>query len=144
MMPFENWKPLTTGGKYKALPWWQGYNKLKHSRIKNIEQATLANAINSLCGLHQVIAKLPELAAATVRHGWFPTHGICQDGIFYTTDIEKLLMNYPKECEGYLVESKLFIVPAGTTVFPDDINSLNPYRYYRSPRLGSFLGRGWW
>jgi hypothetical protein len=146
VIPFKEWEPLTTGGVYKALPWWSAYNRLKHSRIENIKHATLENAVNSLCGLHQVIAKLPELAPATVRHGWFPLHGIDQSGSWYlytTEEVGKLLTNYSQECESYLIESKLFIVPAGKTIFPGNTpTDLNPDIYYRSPKLSSFLGRG--
>jgi hypothetical protein len=146
VIPFKEWEPPTTGREYKDLPWWSAYNKLKHSRIENIKLATLENAVNALCGLHQVIAKLPELAPATMRHGWFPLHGIDRSGSLYvhtTEEVGKLLTNYPQEHESFLVESKLFIVPAGKTIFHGNTpTDLDPDIYPRSPKLSSFLGRG--
>jgi hypothetical protein len=143
MIPFEKWAPLTTGGEYEALPWWQVYNHLKHSRIEHIKKATLANAVNSLCGLHQVIVKLPELVRATARHGWFPTQGVHATR-FYLTDIGADLKNISQGQghQTFLVESKLFIVPLGPKPFPEDIADLDPTYYYCSPRLSSFLCRG--
>jgi hypothetical protein len=142
--PFKGWEPLTTGGGYIPLPWWSAYNDLKHSRIENIKHATLENAVNSLCGLHQVIAKLPELAPATVQSGWFPIHGVSRSGVLYTKDVGELLTNYSQECESFLIESKLFIVPAGKTIFPGNTpTDLDPNMYYRSQKLSRFLGRGW-
>ena len=31
--------------------WWKSYNKLKHSRLENIREASQKNVMNSLCGL---------------------------------------------------------------------------------------------
>lgn len=47
--PFKKW--------YSNSPeWYQSYNKVKHDRFKNIEKATLANAINAIMAFAIVLA----------------------------------------------------------------------------------------
>jgi hypothetical protein len=36
---------------HKSPDWWKSYNNVKHSRLKNFEEANLENIINALCGL---------------------------------------------------------------------------------------------
>jgi hypothetical protein len=128
LIPFEKWEPLTTGGTYAALPWWRAYTKLKHSRIKNINQATLDNAVNALCALHQVIAKLTaELGRATLRHGWFDGVGMDQDML-----IEMFDGKYPFGNITILATTKLFTTPVGGRSFPANITDLSPNYYYGS------------
>jgi hypothetical protein len=135
--PFQERLHLLSGGDYMTLPWWSAYTRLKHNRIKNIEQATLANAVNALCGLHQVIAKLSsELGRATLRHGWFQTGGMNPESLLKMFDC-----TYIWGKETFLVETKLFAVPVGPRDFPDNIADLLPGFYACSGRLPHFLGR---
>lgn len=46
LQPFMGWKPE------ESIDWWTGYNKIKHNRIINIEQANLRNVLNSLSALY--------------------------------------------------------------------------------------------
>jgi len=148
LIPFEKWESLTMGGEYEPLPWWRAYNKLKHSRIKNMKEATLANAVNSLCGLHQVIARLPKLIRATLRHGWLQLGDYDPQclierlegrlDLIKDTFLGTVLSNE----DTFLVESKLFAVPIGIDPFPDDIADLLPIHYRgHSERFTRFTGR---
>lgn len=46
--PFENW--VRSDSPTKCLPWYDGYNNIKHDRENNFDQATLLNALNSVTG----------------------------------------------------------------------------------------------
>jgi len=140
LIPFEKWELLTMGGQHEALPWWRAYTKLKHSRIKNMKEATLANAVNSLCALHQVIAKLlPQLGRATLRHGWFKDVSLRPDILIEMFEGKYALSHLGRDT--FLVESKLFTVPVGQEGFPSDIADLKPALYHGSERLQRFLGK---
>jgi hypothetical protein len=134
VIPFEKWEPPTTGGKYADLPWWKAYNKLKHSRIENIQKATLAHAVHSLCGLHQVIAKLPELVRAIYRHNWLQAPG-------YNPEPLIEMLEGHSYSETFLVESKLFAVPIGLYPFSDNPDDLRSGDYRHSERFARYIGR---
>lgn len=46
-MPFAVWN----SGTFVPLPWYQGYNNVKHSRYSNFHEANLENVMNALAGL---------------------------------------------------------------------------------------------
>jgi len=136
IIPFECWKQLAAGGQYVPATWWTAYTKLKHNRIGDIGQATLRTAVESMCGLHQVIARLPDLMRATLRHEWLQASGYNPEWL-----IEELTANR-KTGQMHLVESNLFAVPVGgSDQFPDDITQLRPASYVCSQRLVGFFGR---
>jgi len=137
LIPFEKWSSIVSGGIYTPLSWWSAYTKLKHSRIKYIEEATLRVAVEALCGLHQIIAKLPDLVRTTVRHEWL------QLSIYdLESTIERLESRLPSTVDNCLVESKLFAVPVGSAEpFPDNITDFRPLRYRCSERLVMFIGK---
>lgn len=63
LMPFKNWT--------RCIPsWWNVYNKLKHDRVNNFHKATLEVTVNSICGLHQIIAKNPLLTIYLAALGY--------------------------------------------------------------------------
>lgn len=45
--PFVTWN----GTYYAPLPWYQGYNSVKHNRYSNFTQASLANLMDAIAGL---------------------------------------------------------------------------------------------
>lgn len=45
--PFEVWNT----GVFAPLPWYQGYNHVKHNRFANFQEANLDNVINAIAGL---------------------------------------------------------------------------------------------
>jgi len=48
--PFESWSSS------HVLSWYQAYNKVKHDRVNNLEEANLGNLIDAVCGLAIVLA----------------------------------------------------------------------------------------
>lgn len=77
--PFAGW---ATGGT--KLPWYDAYNAVKHNREVDFSLATLANAIDAVCGLI-VIAyaqdgpkvidlHLPAVFHVTLNPSWEPQH----------------------------------------------------------------------
>ena len=135
-IPFENWKNFVKDGKYKDLSWWNAHNKLKHHRLKYMdEKATLNNAVDALCGTIQVIANLPEMALATLRHGLMKIR----------RNPETILENLDKYnkrlfYDGW-VETQLFAIYMGTRPLPVDINDFRPIQYAGTERLVSFFGK---
>jgi hypothetical protein len=137
LTPFEKWSSIASGGNYITLPWWSAYTKLKHSRIKNIKEATLRVAIEALCGLHQTIALLPDLVRTIIRHEWLQ---LSFEDVESTA--ERLERRSPSTIDNCLVESKLFAVPIGSSKpFPDDIADFRPLRYRCSERMVMFMGK---
>jgi hypothetical protein len=132
--PFKGWY---NGQKnsYKGLIWWQTYNKLKHDRIKEYSQATLDNAISSVCALHQLISQLETFKKALLRKDF-----ICfgQWGKEYALEIvyDK---NQNKEVT-ILVETELFATPIGAT-FPDKIETISPFFFSYGRKLWRYVGR---
>lgn len=58
LYPFEDWgsAPLA-GTPYPSPSWWKVYNTQKHSRLQDVEKATMKITVDALCGLHQTIVK---------------------------------------------------------------------------------------
>lgn len=48
LQPFKEWN----SNEYTPLTWYQSYNKVKHSRSINYEDANLENLLNSIAGLY--------------------------------------------------------------------------------------------
>lgn len=137
LIPFQSWGAIASGGPYTPPPWWTAHTKLKHERISHIlNQSTLCNTVEALCGLHQVIAKRPELIQAVLRHGWLQLGGWNPEVV-----IEDLHQNRQRLTHTFLVETKLFAVPVGPEPFPDNIQDLHPGLYVSSERLVRFFGK---
>jgi hypothetical protein len=137
VVPFKEWAALPSGGAYKPAPWWTAYTKMKHNRIAEITQATLDSAVQSLCGLHQVIARLPEFARASMRHGWL------QPGMKWSVEyvVEELEKGGLTRAT-HLVETKLFATPVGRPdQFPANLSDFHTMNYVCSARLLRFFGR---
>jgi hypothetical protein len=131
--PFREWYDTTTA-TYKPLEWWQGYNKLKHDRIKEYKVATLDNAIHSLCGLHQVMALLEVFKNGLLR----------RDLISFGTWAERYALDraYSRSDHNVtiLVETELFATPVGVLSFPDDIGAIRPHQFSDGKKLWKFVG----
>jgi hypothetical protein len=72
LTPFSAWLGFLSAGEYKSPSWWRIHTDLKHDRIANLRKAQLEVAIQSLCGLHLVVAILPDFAKAILGRGWIP------------------------------------------------------------------------
>ena len=134
--PFKPWEAISSGGDYKPLDWWQTYNDLKHDRIANIKKAGLGNALDALCGLHQVITVVPAFSKAILRAGWIETSEVNPEELLEIMEGRSA----PGPGSGFLVESKLFIVPVGIHM-PEDIDSFRPLGWCASQRAVQFFGR---
>jgi hypothetical protein len=71
--PYENYK--------ERGEWWHVYNKLKHNRLDNYENASLYNTIKSLSALFLLIAsyEVKELTDGLVRHEWMKTDWVPEE-----------------------------------------------------------------
>jgi hypothetical protein len=56
--------------------WWNAYNTFKHNRLNNYHFATFSNAVSSLAGLHQLLARQREFIGGFLKAGWIDTHEI--------------------------------------------------------------------
>lgn len=54
LTPFHNWNSATAS---QSLPWWQAFDKIKHSRVQNCSGASLKNCLNSLAALYLLETK---------------------------------------------------------------------------------------
>lgn len=136
-VPFRDWSAPSSAGLYSPPVWWTVYNKQKHSRLQDIQKATLEITVEALCGLHQAIVKFPELAEAILRHEWVRTGGMNPAVVI------DVLKNPTKgRGDAFIVETKLFASSIGDPSFPPDISDLFPGAYIGgSPSLAAFLGR---
>ncbi len=97
--PFREWT-------IRAPEWWNSYNLLKHDRLSNQAEAKMEVAINSMCALHQVMARSLEYIPGQVAAGWYD---------IYNGDIGELILTRISGAgisENMLpVETKLFVSP---------------------------------
>jgi hypothetical protein len=131
--PFYAWTDLVAHGKFRTPSWWTTHNRLKHDRIANLRKARLEVAIESLCGLHLVLAILPDFAKTVLARGWVPGGKPSPE-----ITIEVL------EGTGsgsLLVESKLFAVARGRETFPEKIEDFHPSLFNASERIIDIFGR---
>jgi hypothetical protein len=135
LSPFNAWIDLSAGGNYRPTTWWRTHTELKHDRIANLKSARLEVAIESLCGLHLMIATLPEFARAVLRGGWVLGKKTSPQ---YTIEILE-----GSGSDSLLVESKLFAVARGIETFPDQINDFHPSLFNASERVIDFFGRSY-
>jgi hypothetical protein len=138
VIPFDVWAAVASGGgPYKPAPWWTAYTKLKHNRIAEINRATLESTVQSVCALHQVIARLPEFARASMRHGWL------QSGMRLSVEyVVEQLEKGGRTPDPHLVETKLFATPVGRPdQFPTNLSDFHTMNYVCSARLLRFFGR---
>jgi hypothetical protein len=96
--------------------WWNAYNSLKHNRLNNYHFATFTNAVSSLAGLHQLLARQKEFLGGFLKAGWIDTH-----------DIEVVADLSSSAHEGsyvdMVIESKLFVsATQGNFINPETSN----------------------
>ena len=83
--PLGNWKVIRSNGKEKVcgLPWWKGYNEIKHNRSENFKKANLSNCINAMASLTVLELYLSQKAlgnlsyiSSTARHYFNFNYGV--------------------------------------------------------------------
>jgi hypothetical protein len=136
--PYEKWQSLATDGPYEPTSWWAANNDLKHDRITHADKATLRNALDSMCALHQAIARLPEMAASTMRHGWIHSTGWNPEMVVKGIITGKGF----SETEAIVVETRLFAVPVGSP-FPEDLTLICVPFFICSERMRRIVGARW-
>lgn len=62
LQPFNGWDVARAK---QSLSWWEAFDNLKHSRVANIKQASLENAINILAALYMLEMKFHKKLADT-------------------------------------------------------------------------------
>jgi len=125
--PFQDW------GNIQPV-WWQAYNNLKHNRLDNYHFANYTNAILSLCGLHQLIARCKMFLGSIIRYGWIDfTDTEMPEQISSVIGLGSLMNNPPD----IAVESKLFLSSAVEDLF-DFVNDENEFELnYDIPGISS-------
>jgi len=53
LSPFKHWTPANV-----SLPWYQGYNAVKHKRNAEFSRVTLENVRDAICGVFIIMARL--------------------------------------------------------------------------------------
>lgn len=56
LAPFEQWTPSNV-----SLPWYQGYNAVKHNRNAEFSRASLSNVRDAICSVFIIMARLEFL-----------------------------------------------------------------------------------
>lgn len=126
--PFEKW-----GEIYPNIPkWWTSYNHLKHNRLANSKDGNMYNAIMSLCGLQQLMTKIPEILKYSFRYEWIKFSGYNPAVVF---DMIKVQNN-----SSFLSYTKYFCTPLKPMNW-ENIESIRPLQYENSTRLVEYLGR---
>ena len=106
IQPFKPWMGAMA---YCPLAWWQAYNALKHNRLANQEQATVANAVNAVAGLMLAALRSEECRYAVEAAGWLSA----SDSISHNPKAW-LGEDSPSVKDGYvLAETDLFSYPVG-------------------------------
>ena len=108
--PFEKWSRLNPSQPYIPLPWWQAHTSLKHDRLVYMEKATLGVALDCVCALHQVIARICriEIIQLLIRRNWMTTSP------YFASSVRKDLERPSGKLSGvFIIQSKLFAVPVG-------------------------------
>lgn len=130
-VPFDNWLDSFS----EAPKWWSIHNKLKHDRFKNILNAKLENAINSLAGSLLVITAVPELGPYLISQKWFNLGG-------FNPEVAVELSQKGFNCtQTFTVETSIFVVVLGQKNFklPDNIDDFRPLLYGGSLKLMAFF-----
>ena len=112
LQPFKGWT--------KEPPiWWNAYNNLKHNRLNNYNYANFTNAVLSLAGLHQLMARNNNFFGGFLKCGWIDTNEV--------ETIENLAFSVHMDSRANIVvESKLFASSGGDNfVIPNKNNELN-------------------
>jgi hypothetical protein len=72
--PFSAWAMGASWIDGQSTPsWCNAYNKLKHIRWANVEEATVKNAVDAVAALFLALARLPMCYEAMVEAGWLHT-----------------------------------------------------------------------
>lgn len=130
-VPFNNWLDSCS----EAPKWWSIHNKLKHNRLKNILDAKLESAINSLAGSLLVITAVSELGPYLISQKWFNLRG-------FNPEVAVEFSQKGFNCsEPFTVETSTFVVVLGQKNFklPDNIDDFRPLLYGGSPNLMAFF-----
>ncbi len=133
LSPFKKWEIKSS----ESIPdFWTAYTELKHNRIiKHDEFATLKNTLETVCALHQVIAKLPIFFKALLRNDMLITGQFNPEYV-----IHELLRNNGKFDKGIVVvETKLFVTPLCYLEFPEKIEDIRYQFFNASKKLKKFL-----
>lgn len=145
--PFEKWEGLNSPKADIQLAWWKTHNDLKHDRLINIKKAKLGVALDAVCALHQVIARISksEVFALLIRFGWMTMGG-------YNAQLELRNLEQTGKLHAgpFIVQTKLFAVPVGEFPFhpptprkyqfPDDYKTIDTGRLCCKPEFRDFLG----
>jgi len=73
IIPFDTWEDVEKKrrcDKYKPLDWWKAYNKLKHDRFVNQDQATLQRTVRAVGALLISIIKAEFCRKAILQANW--------------------------------------------------------------------------
>jgi hypothetical protein len=134
VIPFAAWAASEDEASQR-LDWWDAYTGMKHSRIESFPQATLGNAVETLCALHQVMSQSSFFWQPLLRKDML-------------TSLNLHIANFVNDLQGgdcvetVTVESNLFCTTLGARSFPEKISELRSDTVVQlaGKRLQRFLG----
>jgi hypothetical protein len=105
--PFKNWRNLPGYNytEYKTLDWWQSYTALKHDRLANHKQATLAASVDVVAALFLAIVRCGYCDEYMLQVNWVTCNS------FGHNDGDKI-DDFPADNQA-VIESKLFSYSPG-------------------------------
>jgi hypothetical protein len=136
--PFAAWRNVTDRDPYPELNWWANYNSLKYDRLQNINLGTLGTALNSICALHQVLARInkPERLLMLLRRRWIVPGDYDPSSLIGYIKEKSRLPPGPS----FMVRTELFAVPVGgEEQLPEDISDIESFRFHAGPDLAIFF-----
>jgi len=128
LSPFSAWATATP-----EIPWWRAYNGLKHDRLGNSIAVTLAHCVDALCGLNQLMLKIPQIRELVFRFGWADLAG-------WNPRVAIRDLQDPKVTYGYIAYTDFF----ATFLHPvryATVEDIWPTAFRNSDRLKAHLGR---
>jgi hypothetical protein len=102
LRPYKDWTK-------KQPDWWAAHNKLKHDRLNNYEVATYTNAVLSVAGAHQLMARNKIFVGEFIKAGWINIHDDeLMIKVASSAQLGALMRNPPD----MVIESRLFASPS--------------------------------
>jgi len=128
LRPFKDWNDTAPN----KMSWWIAYNRLKHDRFKWGKEANLLYTLNAICGLQQLMTKVPIILKYALRFNWINLDG--HNPTFVKREIEA-----PNKAE-ILVTTKYFCTSLKPIVW-NTVEDVIPSNFRNGNYIMTFLGR---
>ena len=132
--PFAAWT-ASADETSQRLEWWDAYTDMKHSRVGSLPYATLGNAVETLCALHQVMSQSSFFWQPLLRKDMLTSFNLRIAN--FVNDLQMGSCTHT-----VTVESGLFCTTLGARRFPEKISELrgDAFMHLAGRRLQRFFG----